>query len=185
MTNEEQANAIVAQANALMEKGEGEKAFELFRQAASLGSGEAMYVLYSILEAQDDNDPQTKNAANIYLQKAANAGSVDAQVILAVSYESGDGFPQDYAKAAEWFLKAARQGDPDAQYGIARLMLIGEGVKEDEKEGMKWLTQASEQGQENAIKYLDLINKAKTKRNVKIAGSIAKAVFKGIADSLQ
>jgi len=183
IANDDQVNNILAQANALMEH-DPNKALELFQKAAHLGSGEAMFVLYSVLDQQDENDPQTKNAANVYLQKAAQAGYVDAQVILATSYETGEGVQKNAAEAAKWYLKAAEQGDPDAQFGIGRMLLIGEGVEENEEEGLKWLSAASDQGQADAKKCLDAINNAKTKRNVGIVGSIAKGVIKGLSNAV-
>jgi len=181
--NANQMKDILEQANALMEHNP-DKALELYQKAANLGSGEALFVLYSVLDQEDDNDPQTKNAANVYLHKAAEAGYADAQFILACNYETGEGVQKNVAEAAKWYLKAAEQGYSDAQYGIGSLLCFGEGIEKDKKEGLKWLSKASNQGHANAKKYLDEINNAKIKRNVGIAGSIAKAVIEGLGNAI-
>ena len=56
--------------------------------------------------------------------KAAEAGNMKAQLLLAYCYYTGYEI-RDYVKAAEWFRKAAAQGDADAQKYLAILKQNG------------------------------------------------------------
>ena len=65
---------------------------------------------------------QPPNLADI--QKFAERGVDEAQVMLATMYAYGHGAPQDYAKAAYWYQKAIEQGKTDRRpFSEANLLL--------------------------------------------------------------
>jgi TPR repeat protein len=79
--------------------------------------------------------PQDLNAAQSWLEKAANQGDPFGQQLLGlIGLERND-----YAKAAEWFRKAAMQGLPQAQAQLSELLKDGRGVAQDRFEAYVWL----------------------------------------------
>ena len=83
-------------------------------------------------------------------RRAAEQGSVVAQVNLAAMYYKGQGVPQDDAEAATWYRKAADQGDAVAQNNIGLMYDNGRGVPQDYGAAVKWYRRAAEQGQTGA-----------------------------------
>ena len=76
---------------------------------------------------------------------AAEQGSVDAQVNMAVYYITGEGVETDIEKATYWFMKAAEQGDAQAQHNLALNYENGEGIEKDFIKAFKWMRKAAEQ----------------------------------------
>ncbi len=94
-----------------------------------------------------------KLAAEWY-RKAAEQGSVGAQVHLAVLYrDGGEGLPRDMAQAAAWYRKAAEQGDVGAQGTLGNLYSMGQGVPLDYIEAYYWLDLAAAVKGPNQEKY--------------------------------
>jgi predicted aspartyl protease len=61
-----------------------------------------------------------------WVQKEADEGNPDAQMVVALSYQTGKGVPKDPQRAAAWLNKAAAQGHPQANLALGReLMLAG------------------------------------------------------------
>jgi TPR repeat protein len=83
-------------------------------------------------------------------RRAAEQGSVVAQINLAAMYYRGQGVPRDDAEAAKWYRKAADQGDAVAQNNIGLMYDNGRGVPQDYGEAVKWYRRAAEQGQTGA-----------------------------------
>jgi TPR repeat protein len=91
-------------------------------------------------------------------RRAADAGSVDAQVDVATAYFLGRGAPKDAALAARWYRLAAQGGDPGAMFLIASLYESGEGVERDLAEARYWYAAAARGGEAGAdlkVKELD------------------------------
>jgi len=80
------------------------------------------------------------------LIKSAEAGNVEAQYNLGISYYSD----KDFKQAVVWFTKAAEQNHPKAQTALGLCYFNGKGVKQDYKQAIKWLIKAAEQGNANA-----------------------------------
>lgn len=75
--------------------------------------------------------------------KAANNGSVFAQIALAERYEEGIHLPQpDMEKAIRWYKKAARKS-PVAQYRLGIIYNEGKGVKQDKSMAAKYFIKAT------------------------------------------
>lgn len=77
--------------------------------------------------------------------KAANQGSITAEIHLAVLYRDGGGklFARDMTQAAEWYRKAADQGDAGAQGTLGMLYTLGQGVSQSDVEAYYWLDLAA------------------------------------------
>jgi len=61
-----------------------------------------------------------------WIQKEADEGNPDAQMVVAQYYRAGKGVPKDPQRAAAWLNKAAAQGHPQANLALGReLMLAG------------------------------------------------------------
>jgi TPR repeat protein len=72
------------------------------------------------------------------LQRAAQAGNLDATVEYAIAMFNGVGTTKDEAAAAALFLKAARRGSAIAQNRLARVLSAGRGMPVDAVQAMKW-----------------------------------------------
>jgi TPR repeat protein len=94
----------------------------------------------SELVALAPSDPVQRVA---YFQRAAEGGSADAELQLAIFYAKGEGVAQDYAIAAKWFRAAAEQGVARAQYDLGVLYERGRGVEMDQTEAANWYLRAA------------------------------------------
>lgn len=84
-------------------------------------------------------------ALELYTQ-AAEAGQVDAQLLLGFLHFNGDGVAQNYNTSVKWFTRAARQGDPRSQAQLGIMYENGQGVPQDFGAAAQWFTQAADQG---------------------------------------
>ena len=75
-----------------------------------------------------------KNAPISEVQKAAEQGDADAQLLLGAMYEDGKGVAQDDKQAVAWYRKAAEQGNVDAQQILVSMYSLGKGVPQDYKQ---------------------------------------------------
>ena len=70
------------------------------------------------------------------MRKAADAGKVEAQVVMASMLDAAE-FDEE---AVTYYRKAAAAGHLDGIYGLATMLAAGEGVKKDPKEARLVLT---------------------------------------------
>jgi tetratricopeptide (TPR) repeat protein len=91
---------------------------------------------------------QQKNfiSAVIEYRKAAERGSLAAQVNLSNMYGLGEGVAKDSAEAARWIRKPADKGLPVAQSNLGSMYLNGEGVEKDYIQAERWTRKAADQG---------------------------------------
>lgn len=73
------------------------------------------------------------------IQRAADAGESQDQVILGNLYREGLVMPKDPVQAAIWYRRSAEQGNLDGQRKLALVYLFGTGVTKDAKEALFWL----------------------------------------------
>lgn len=91
--------------------------------------------------------PATYRDAMRWYERAAEAGSANAQFLLGRMHEEGAaGRARDLEKAAELYRKAAEQGHALAQFSLALLYQEGRGVPKDPAQAAKWLEAAAQQG---------------------------------------
>ena len=88
-----------------------EKATELWTRAASLGSKDAM-VRIALMTLRSPADTSGRKEAVEILKKAADEGSVLAEVGLGYCYETGTGLPVRDAEAAFYYRAASVEGEP-------------------------------------------------------------------------
>lgn len=84
------------------------------------------------------------------LRKAADAGHIEAAVVLGTIYDGAD---QD-EEAVRYFRKASDAGNPDGMYHLANMLLAGEGVKKDVDAARKLFIKAATAGQKTAVQVL-------------------------------
>jgi TPR repeat protein len=89
----------------------------------------------------------------------AELGDAEAQFNLGVMYDEGAGIDQDLVTAASWYRKAANQGFVDAQTNLGIMCYYGQGITRDHAEAAKWFERAAGQGDQEAARYLKLIEK--------------------------
>jgi len=97
-----------------------------------------------------DSRPADVARAVHYYQKAADLGSVPAEVTLGNIFANGARGKPDYEKAVTWYRKAADQGQPDAQFGLGLRYALGQGVPVDLEEALRLFVAAANQGQAGA-----------------------------------
>jgi len=117
----------------------------MFSMAAEKGYAMAQMQLAEIHMTAKD----VKAAAECY-QAAANAGVVNAHVVLGLMYDTGTGVAQDVTKAVEHFQTAANAGDADGAFYLGWTYYLGEGIAKDVDEGMKWMAVSMDQGHPRA-----------------------------------
>lgn len=84
------------------------------------------------------------------LRKAADAGHVEAQVVLASILD----LSESNEEAVSYYRKAAATGNLDAIFGLGVMIAEGEGVKKDIAEGATLIRRAAEGGHMTAIAVL-------------------------------
>jgi uncharacterized protein len=96
------------------------------------------------------------------LKKAADAGNVKAQTLLAhIHYLSGEN-----ELALTYYRMAADQGDAEGMFGLGSLYMVGEGVQKDPKQAFSWMKKAADKGQKQAINAVAQVYVAGTAANV-------------------
>lgn len=99
--------------------------------------------------------PADIDKGRMWLDRAADAGSLEARMFLGMSYTSGVGLPKDPTLAFKYLLQAAQQQnvDPDlkgsqalAQYFIARFYEQGIGVEKSHEMAIQFLKMAADNG---------------------------------------
>jgi len=80
------------------------------RQLAEQGNSQAQAKLASLYLLGRDGVEKDEKLAATWMQKAANQGLVDAQVVMGALYDRGIGVDADRDKATQWYEKAAAQG---------------------------------------------------------------------------
>ena len=81
-----------------------------------------------------------------FLKESAEAGNVDAMMLLADCYRNGWGTETDLAAAFDWFHKAAEQENTQGMVAVANCYLNGQGVESDPAQVFAWNMRAAELG---------------------------------------
>ncbi|QNM95379.1 tetratricopeptide repeat protein [Chitinimonas koreensis] len=88
-----------------------------------------------------------------WLQKAAEAGVMNAAYALGLVYENGDGVNRSQPDATRWFRAAAEKGHTQAQLSLGTQYFLGRGIERDYREAARWYEAAAEGG-DMAAQYL-------------------------------
>lgn len=81
------------------------------------------------------------------LAPLAQAGNVEAQVLLGKMYMLGQGVPKNTDLALQWFHAASEQGNAEAEFFLGAMYLL---PAKDIPQGLKWLRLSAEQGTTDA-----------------------------------
>ena len=103
-----------------------EKAFYWYTLGAKQNDPESLLGL-GLMHSEGHVVKQDVDVATSYFEKAAEAGSLDAQTILGNQYYD----EKKFHLAAKYLELASAQGDPYAQYNLANLYEVGAGVDKD------------------------------------------------------
>jgi TPR repeat protein len=85
-----------------------------------------------------------------WLQRAAEAGHVEAMAELALCYELGCGVEQNDERALDWYMKAAEKGSLVAKYSVGEAFEEARGVPQSHEEACLWYYKAAMEGDEDA-----------------------------------
>ncbi|HVU06935.1 MAG TPA: tetratricopeptide repeat-containing serine protease family protein [Verrucomicrobiae bacterium] len=155
------------------------KAMKWWQKAAEQGYALAEYNLGVIYDNDDlaKSHGVSKNSGEAvsWFRKAAEQGYAGAQRNLGTCYYFGDGVPKDFIEAAKWKLKAANQGDIFAEGQIGLCYEDGDGVPKNYIEAYKWYSLAAAQGNEDAKKYLSIVEMRMTPDQIAEAQRLAAA----------
>jgi cell division septation protein DedD len=142
----------------LAQQGDPEAAFNL-GQAYRLGRGV----------------PLDLGAAQMWYQRAADKGSVDAQTNLGLLlFQNGD-----HATGLKWLRRAAEQGDARALLVYGTALYNGDGVPQDRLLGYAFIHHAAEQGLAPAKDTLDQLNQLMSEADRQKALALAKSIPNG------
>ena len=130
------------------EKGEKQRAFEMFHKAAMQGHAVAQTNL-GIMFQNGEGVPEDQAKATEWLQKAAEQGDAKAVYVLGFRYFSGEHVKKDSTESAKWLQKAADNGSIDAKFIMGTFYLHGDGVSKD-------ISKAIDYYKESLEKYPDV-----------------------------
>jgi TPR repeat protein len=80
------------------------------KEAAEQGNAQAQAKLASLYVLGREGVEKDEKLAVQWMEKAANQGIVDAQVVMGAFYDRGLGVVSDRDKATQWYEKAAAKG---------------------------------------------------------------------------
>jgi TPR repeat protein len=83
---------------------------ESVKELAEHGNAQAQAKLASFYLLGREGFEKDEHKAAEWMEKAANQGLLDAQVVMAAMYYRGMGVNSDRDKATDWYEKAAKQG---------------------------------------------------------------------------
>ena len=122
-----------------------EQARRWLRAAADDMDTEAMIVLAEML-SRGEGGAQDHGEAYRMLARAANQGSIDAYVPLAIAFLDGRGVEAQPDVAVEYLRVSATRNDPDANLMLARIYEQGRLGQPDIQEAAVWYRRAAELG---------------------------------------
>ncbi len=134
------------------EKADPLKAQALYRKAAELGDPEAMmkvgdFIMFSRNDASRGGLYGTPQDAQVWLDRAAESGYVEAYIQIALNFHVAQGVPKDDVQALRWLLRAAESGSDDAMYNIGMAYAKSDyGLPRDCHQAGRWLRRAEGAG---------------------------------------
>lgn len=139
-------------ARAEQDKGNYEKAFELYSEGVERGDvrcnyGVALFYNYGYFVKKDE-----AKAAEIFalafpsIKELAEQNDPISCCIIGFYYFNGFYVLQDKAAAVRWYRKAARKGNIYAQYCLGNAYFDGDGVQQDPSEAIKLYKNSAKRG---------------------------------------
>jgi hypothetical protein len=126
--------------------------FEALRDRARDGDLDAQYRLaLGLFEKFDSTGGvELQLEAQYWLQKAGEAGQVEAQTELGERFAAGHGVLQDFSQATSWYRRAAEQGSASAMLGLGEMARSGWSEESGPVEAYVWLNLAAARGEKRA-----------------------------------
>ncbi len=115
-------------------KGELDKAYEIYKAVADGGNAAAMHAI-----------------GNLYFYKMYKGTAVPNTFAMPWSEKK---YMPDYTSAFSWFLKAAENGSSDAMNNVGVMLYSGTGCEKNSEEAHRWLIKAANSGNAYSIKAL-------------------------------
>jgi TPR repeat protein len=170
-TSEPDTPAVAATPPAAAARGDEDRAFARAQRAGSIAAYRT-YLARCELEtcthaaeahlrigrqlADGDGVRKDPVAALLWLERAAEGGSVEAQFRIGVMYADGQGTARNHAQARHWLERAAKSGHINGQ---ARLGLLLE-AERNYQAAAAWYAEAAQQGQPEAQYRLARLHRA-------------------------
>lgn len=134
---------------------DSKKALYWYTKSASQGNIMAQYSLGTIYEELYNN----VNTAIEWYRKAAEQGETNSQTSLGDIYFYGINVTKNFTEALKWYKKAAEQEDNYGQFRLGLMYQNGFGIPKDLAEAKRWYEKAANQGSQEAINYLNSLDK--------------------------
>ncbi len=133
-------------------EGNGNKAFELYKQAAEQKFIPAKEELGQWLSTY--KDPKLEELGISYLEEASNEGSISSKKLLAIIYKrkgddfsNGNGVTKDASQGFNYYLKAVNlYGEAPTQFNVGVAYYFGDGVYQDKEKAAYWLQKSASKG---------------------------------------
>jgi len=124
---------------------------EIKRQLAKAEQGDtqAQYDMFLVYAKNKSFDK-----AIFFLEKSAENGFIDAQILLGKKLLIGEGLEKNPLKAVDWFKKAIEQESAEGHFQLAKCYEAGNGIDIDLEQSMYHLEQAAGKGHEDAKRKL-------------------------------
>ncbi len=112
-----------------------------FQKAAAIPGPDKASAEYQLGKMYMDGDgvPVDDVQAMVWLRKADNDGSVDADVDISDLYYYGEGVKADQAESVVWLQRGANRGSATAESLLGMSYAEAGGVKEDDAKALYWL----------------------------------------------
>ncbi|MBT6247707.1 MAG: SEL1-like repeat protein, partial [Nitrospina sp.] len=133
-------------------------ALNILTDDAKNGAAKAQFYLGMMYEL-GHSFPLDNNEAFKWFQLAAKQGDDLAQIHLGQMYEKGHVVPQDYNEAVNRYRLVAEKRYSKAQLNLGIMYYKGRGVLQDNVQADMWFILASLQKDQEAIKYISLVEK--------------------------
>lgn len=147
-TSEISTAMLIANADAQLEAGNTESAFDMMLQAAERGdvvAAERVAEFYvGGVGVEEDYD-----AAIVWYERAAEQGSERSCNVLGDHYYTGDIVEKDIAKAIKWYGRSAEQGNVTAEYNLG-VCYMSNSPMQSLDSAIDWFTRAAEHGHAKA-----------------------------------
>ena len=124
---------------------------DYYKGLASLVNNKYGLLKYGKQILSGDNMPQSTELGLDLLNKAVDAGNMNAKRYIALEYISGKHLSQDIEKGLEMLTDMANSGDGMSSYSLGKIYLTGEIVYKDLEKAESYLLDAASCG----IKYAD------------------------------
>ena len=143
----EAAHFVALLARATAAAGRTEEALALYREAAGRGDLRAMVSLGLLMEQGEGGVPRDPQRALELFERAAEGGSTDGAINLAVALFQGESVPADPQRAVRLFRQASEQGSAIATYNLGILAKDGALGEDGRAEALPLLRQAARLGE--------------------------------------